>query len=445
MDRRSTLLSLAIPPLVLTAFVLGFFLRGRTLGSPRLGERVREVAGVIHERYYGDVTDEKLEREALVGMMEALDPYCQYFTRKDYEDFRRAVTGEFYGIGVLVEVDRDTGYVNVVTPIEDTPAFAEDILPGDKIVKVDGEDIKGLQLDDVVRKIKGPENTVVTLTLWRKDRNVFDLRIKRAKITIIAVKSKLLEGPHPVGYVRISDFTDMLPQFDRAIAELSARGMKGLVIDLRFNGGGLLDSAIELSDRFLPAGSVVVTTRERSHVEHRKAKDDARDLPAALPVVLLVNGASASASEVFAGCLRDHDRAKLVGARTFGKGSVQTPVVLSDGSCVKVTTARYFTPKGTSVHKEEGKKDYGLEPDYLVEMSDPEYVAVRDFWRQEAVVKGDPTRKPVPARDPQLEAAVEIVVAALEGRPARVERRELAATKAKDSDVPGVLDENPGD
>jgi carboxyl-terminal processing protease len=362
--------------------------------------------------------------------MRSLDPYCEYFSKKDYEDFHsKTISGKFFGVGIQVEVDPQTGYLNVVTPIEDSPAFAADILPGDLLVKVNNEDIKGQELTEVVGKIKGDEGTNVTLTFARKNKGMFDIVLTRAKITVTAVKPKMLD--ERLGYIRVTDFTEMLGQFDKAVADLKGKGMKGLVVDLRFNGGGLLESAVEMSDRFLPKGTLIVSTKGRQRYDNReiKAEDDSADVDGSVPVVVLVNGGTASASEIVAGCLRDHARAVLVGARTYGKGSVQTPLTLSDGSRVKLTTARYYTPNGTSVHREEGKKEYGLDPDFLVEMTVDEYLTVREFWRQEGVLKGDPTAKPKPPKDLQLEAGVEVLNAKLEGREAKVQRRDLTAQK----------------
>ncbi len=429
MDRKATILSIAMPPMVLAGFILGYCIRSQQASAKKeIGDKVREASLLIQERYYGETTDEKLERGAMEGLVAVLDPYSQYFTKRDYEDFRdKNMVGTFSGVGILVEVDRETGYLNIVTPIEDSPAFSADILPGDKLIKVGGEDIKGQPLDEVVGKIKGDTGTEVKLTFWRKGRELFDITLKRAKITIVAVKSKMVDGR--IGYVRISDFTEMLPQFDKAIGALKEKGMKALVVDLRFNGGGLLDSAFQLSDRFVPKGKLIVSTRGRQAKDRRDllAEDDAHDVPD-MPVVILTNGGTASASEIFAGCLRDHGRDAIVGARTYGKGSVQTPFILSDGSSLKITTARYFTPDGTSVHREEGKKDYGLDPDHLVEMTNEEYAQVREHWRRESILKGGPDAKPGP-KDLQLDGAVEVLNAKLDNRPAKVEKRELSAVK----------------
>jgi carboxyl-terminal processing protease len=430
MDRRVTLLSMALPPLIFGGFILGWILRGSAVAGPvEIGDRVREAAGIVKERYYGTATDEQLAKGAVSGLMATLDPYSEYFTREQFDDFReRTISGKFGGVGVVVEMDRESGYLSVVTPIEDSPAFAADIIPGDKILRVNGEDVRGQAQDEIVHKIKGTEGTKVTLTMYRAGRDPFDVTLTRAKITMVAVKSKMVEDG--VGYIRVSDFTEMLPQFDEAVADLRSRGMKALVIDMRFNGGGLMDSAVDLSDRFLPQGLLVVTTRGRTpgDVTERFAKDDTHDVPASMPVAILVNGASASATEVFAGCLKDHDRATLVGARTYGKGSVQTPFALSDGSRLKLTTAHYFTPDGTSVHREEGRKEYGLDPQHLVELSVDEYMAIRESWRQEGILKGS-GEKPKPAKDLQLEAGVEVVKAKLEKREPRVPKRELAVKK----------------
>ncbi|MBI2932057.1 MAG: PDZ domain-containing protein, partial [Planctomycetes bacterium] len=295
MERRYTILAIAVPPMLLAAFVLGFFLRGQAEGQEALGAKVRETARVIQERYYGEVADEKLEHAILDGMMNALDPYCQYFTKQEYEDFHsKAMSGNFFGVGIVVEEDRETGYVTVVTPLEDTPAFQADILPGDKMIKINGEDIKGQNLNDVVRKIKGEEGTKVTITLARRGREPFDVTLTRAQITIVAVKHKMLD--ERMGYVRISDFTEMLPQFDKAIADLRSKGMKGIVIDLRFNGGGLLDSAVELADRFLPKGKLIVSTKGRLRGDRREVmSEDGENDVIDVPVVILTNSGTASA------------------------------------------------------------------------------------------------------------------------------------------------------
>jgi carboxyl-terminal processing protease len=286
-------------------------------------------------------------------------------------------------------------------------------------------------MSEVIRRIKGDEGTKVALTIARKGSKPFSVTLTRAKITVKAVKERMLENG--VGYIRISDFTEMIEQFDAAVASLKKQGMKALVVDLRFNGGGLLDQSVKLSDRFLPAGKLVVSTKTKAGVEFTHNADDDKHDVGDMPLVVLVNGGTASASEIFAGAMRDHNRALLVGAKTYGKGSVQTPFELADKSELKITTARYFTPSGYSVHRIPGQREYGMEPDHLVEMTDEEYVNLQRKWSEERVVKAGPDQEPskVPASfvDFQLKAAVEVVEAALAKRAPKVDRRELSSLK----------------
>jgi carboxyl-terminal processing protease len=270
----------------------------------------------------------------------------------------------------------------------------------------------------------------VTLTVSRKGRDPFPVTLTRKEIVVKAVKARMLDDG--IGYVRISDFTEMMEQFDQEVKKLEAQGMKAMVIDLRFNGGGLLNECVKLADRFLEEG-VIVTTQGNTSDDRKKfvAKKDGTLPP--IPLAVLVNEGTASASEIFSGAMKDHGRGKLIGTRTFGKGSVQTPFPLGDGSYLKLTTARYFTPKGTSVHREEGKKEYGLEPDYNVEMSRDEYGKLMKKWTADQVLKGEPAKEPEKFVDHQMNAALEVVRAALEKREPKVASRVLEKD-AKPSD-----------
>jgi len=375
----------------------------------------------IEKAYYGEAPPERLVDAALRGMVEALDPNCAYFTAAEWKEFNETqLVGRFGGVGIVVEADPATGYVTVVTPLEDTPAFREDIRPGDQIREVDGVSLRGLPLHEVIRRIKGPPGTEVRLTIFRKGREPFSVTLRRAMIQVRAVKARMLDGE--VGYVRISDFTEMMDQFDAAVGDLRARGMKALVLDLRFNHGGLLEESVKLADRFLDDGTIV-TTRGREGEEVREAHPG--DTLPPWPLAVLVNETTASASEVFAGAMKDRGRGTIVGTRTFGKGSVQTPFPLPDESRLKITTARYFTPRGVCVHREEGKKEYGIEPDVRVEMTAEEIDRLKAQWNAERIVKGDPPPEADPFVDLQLEAAVEVVRARLEGRAPRVRERIL--------------------
>ena len=432
MNRRPpSVLAALIPFFALVFAIAGFaagYFKGRGARSQDLG-KVHEAYKRIQDRYYGSVPPETLLDGAVEGMTSKLDPYCEYFTAADYKEFEDVnLRGQFGGVGIVVGTDRASGYLLVETPIEDTPAFAADILPGDQIREVDGKSVKGQALQEVVRKIKGPPDTPVTLTLFRKGREPFQVTLTRRLIVVKAVKPRMLEDG--VGYVRISDFTEMTKHFDAEVKKLMEQGMKAMVVDLRFNGGGLLAECVKLSDRFLDDG-VIVTTRGRTPDDVRTFKAEKGDTLPDFPLVVLVNESTASASEIFAGAMKDHKRGVLVGSRTFGKGSVQTPFELPDRSHLKLTTARYFTPSGHSVHKVEGEKDYGLEPDFRVDMSQDEYSKLMKKWNDERIVKGERPPEQKDFRDLQLEAGLEVIRAKLENRAPKVEARVLTPEKVK--------------
>jgi carboxyl-terminal processing protease len=404
--------------------VVGWYVAGgRGLSRPEDLGKIRHALDRIEERYYGGVPREKLVDGALEGIVAKLDPYCEYLSVQDYKEFEDTVVfGRFGGVGIVVGADAASGYLTVETPVEDSPAFEADILPGDQVREVDGKSIKGVALTEVVKRIKGEPGSKVTLTIARKGKDPFRVTLTRQIIHMKAVRTKMLDGQ--IGYVRISDFTKMMDLFDKEVAKLQEQGMKALVIDLRFNGGGLLEECVKLADRFLDDG-IIVTTRGNTKDDQKTFEAHRGDTLPNWPLVVLVNEGTASASEIFSGAMKDRGRGKLVGSRTFGKGSVQTPFPLGDGSYLKLTTARYFTPSGTSVHREEGKKDYGLEPDFRVEMSQEEYAGLMRKWNADRVLKGDPPKEPEKFVDLQLEAGLEVVRAALENREPKVAARVL--------------------
>ncbi len=424
-ENRSPVLPLLMLGVSLAFGFVGYslgFQWGRVSGADDV-DKVRVACDRIKERYYGTAPTDKVVDGALEGMIAKLDPFCEYFTAQEFREFDQThLKGKFGGVGILLGSDRATGYLVVETPIEDTPAFAADILPGDLIREVDGASIKGQPFQDVVRRIKGDPGSEVTLTIARKGRDLFKVTLKRAVIQVKAVKARMLPGG--VGYVRITDFTEMMKSFDEEVKKLQAQGMTSIVIDLRFNGGGLLNECVKLADRFLDDG-IIVTTRGRTSDDSRSFTAEKGDTLPPMPVVVLVNEATASASEIFAGAMKDRGRAKIVGARTYGKGSVQTPFELPDKSYLKITTARYYTPSGVSVHREEGKKEFGIDPDYRVEMSQEEYAKLMKQWNAERIVKGEKVPGPEGFVDHQLEAGLEVLKAALEKREPRVAARVL--------------------
>lgn len=419
-----------MPGLVIVSFILGstynLFLPGG-----RTARKVSDVADHIRRHYPGDIPAEKLERAAIDGMLNATDAWSQYFTAAEWREWSgRVISGKIHGVGIRVEADPKTGYIRVLSPMENSPAFDAGILPGDQVIKVDGQDIRNRSLEEITGRIKGDQGTNVVLTIRRGETDVFDVTLTRAEIKVRAVKHRM--AAPGLGYIRIDDFTEGMPaDVGAALKDLETRKMEALVVDLRFNGGGLLRSAVELCDFWLPSGKVV-TKSEGKRAEYRRSYETLKDdAPAArYPLVILVNRFSASASEVAAGALRDHGLATLVGSRTFGKGLVQSNFELSDGSVVKLTTSRWLTPNGELVSARSDEEQGGLIPAFLVEMSEEEEGALVRRWVEESVLKGPPLKDP-PPRDYVLEAGLEVLRAKLENRPPNVERREVPKAAEK--------------
>ena len=297
----------------------------------------------------------KLVTAAIDGMLNSLDPYSAYLNKDNYNAVREQIRGEFGGIGLQVTKDGDL--IKVISPIDGTPAAAAGMRAGDAITHADGEPLMGLSLRKAVLRLRGPAGSKVLLTVKRLDLAPFDVAIVRARIHVKAVRWSLENG---IGYVRISTFTERATgEFVDAIEKLRMQAgdvLRGLVIDLRNNPGGSLEQSILISDALLDAGTIVST---RGRADRRYFNAHRGDVAAGLPIVVLVNDGSASAAEILAGALKDHGRAILVGGRTFGKGSVQTIIPLSQSNGLKLTTARYYTPAGVSV-------DGGIEPNIAV-------------------------------------------------------------------------------
>ena len=331
--------------------------------------RELSIFGDVFERvraqYVTPPNEEQLIENAINGMLTSLDPHSSYMNAKDAEDMRTQTRGEFGGLGI--EVTMEDELVKVITPIDDTPAARAGVLAGDFISKIDGQDVRGLKLEDAVEKMRGAVNTPIKLTLIRKgaDKPV-ELTIMRDIIAVKAVKSRV-EGD--VGYLRVISFTEKTyDDLEAAIAkikeEVPADKLKGYVLDLRLNPGGLLDQAINVSDAFLERGEVV-STRGRNEDETRRFNATPGDDVDGKPVIVLVNGGSASASEIVAGALQDLRRATVVGTRSFGKGSVQTIIPMGDAGALRLTTALYYTPSGKSI------QGTGITPDITVEQPLP--------------------------------------------------------------------------
>jgi carboxyl-terminal processing protease len=339
--------------------------------------------GDVFERvradYVEETTDEELIEAAVNGMLSALDPHSSYLDQKKYDDMKVQTQGSFGGLGI--EVTMEGGVVKVVSPIDDTPAFKAGLQPGDLITHIDGQEILGMTLAEAVEKMRGKIGTPIKLSIRRADREPFDVTLTRDVIKIRSVRSRL-EGR--VGYIRISSFSEQTDEGVRnEIAKLKKEapgGLQGLVLDLRNNPGGLLAQAVAVSDDFLEQGEIV-STRARKTEDAQRFNARAGEVAKDLPIVVLINAGTASASEIVAGALQDHGRAILLGTKSFGKGSVQTIIPLVGHGAMRLTTARYYTPSGRSIQA------VGIEPDIVVEQAKIESLA-QAAQRREADLRG---------------------------------------------------------
>ncbi len=322
--------------------------------------RQLNLFGEIFERVRADFvekqTDEELIEAAINGMLTALDPHSGYMNAKTFRDMQVQTRGEFGGLGI--EVTMEQGFVKVVSPIDDTPAARAGLKPGDFITHLNDEQIQGLTLNEAVEKMRGPVGSAIKLTIRREGREAFDVSIKRDVVRIQSVRSRIEAGN--VGYIRITTFNeqtnDGLKRAVETIKKDAGQKLQGYVLDLRNNPGGLLDQAVSVSDAFLDKGEIV-STRGRRTDDATRYNAKAGDLTDGLPVVVLINAGSASASEIVAGALQDHRRAIILGGKSFGKGSVQTIIPLPGSGAIRLTTARYYTPSGRSIQAK------GIEPD----------------------------------------------------------------------------------
>ena len=339
-----------------------------------------EVFSRVRADYVEQVDDEVLIEAAIRGMLTHLDPHSSYLSAKNFQEMQVETKGEFGGLGI--EVTMENGVVKVVAPIDDTPASRAGVEAGDYITHLDGEPVLGLTLSEAVERMRGPINTELKVTIRRGEQDPFDLTLVRDRITVSSVRSRSEEGG--IGYIRITRFNEQTsPGLELAIDKLKAEmgdELIGFVIDLRNNPGGLLREAINVSDAFLERGEIV-STRGRETDDATRENATSGDLTSGLPLVVLINGGSASASEIVAGALQDHRRAIVMGTPSFGKGSVQTVMPLPGNGAMRLTTARYYTPSGRSIQAR------GIDPDIIVEQARLEDVAQLPN-RNEASLRG---------------------------------------------------------
>ncbi len=327
--------------------------------------RLLNLFGDVFERVRSDYveqpTDEEMIEAAITGMLAALDPHSAYLNAKNFREMQVNTKGEFGGLGIRVTME--AGYVKVISPIDDTPAFRAGLKPNDIITHLDGESVQGLTLNQAVDRMRGKIGSDIKLTIVREGKKPFDVTLTRAVIKITSVRSKIEDK---IAYIRISSFNEQTEKgLKTEMAEMQkklGKDMQGVVLDLRNNPGGLLDQAVAVADAFLDKGEIV-STRSRKPEDTQRFNARPGDLADGLPMVVLINGGSASASEIVAGALKDHRRAVILGTKSFGKGSVQTIMPLPGHGAMRLTTARYYTPSGHSIQAK------GIEPDIIVQQA----------------------------------------------------------------------------
>ncbi|HHY84571.1 MAG TPA: S41 family peptidase [Verrucomicrobia bacterium] len=356
-----------------------------------------------------DFTYQELVYNALAGMIEKLDPHSEFLDAEKYKELQNDTQGHFGGLGIIISMQDN--FVTVVAPLEDTPGFKAGILSGDRIIRIEGRSTENMSLQDAVKQLRGEPGTFVNITVLRPSSGqIKDYRLERAVINVDMVKDingrrEFPLGENKIGYIRLVQFGEKTGEdLDAALKKLKDQGMRALVLDLRGNPGGLLDQAIEVCQKFLPRGQLVVSTEGRETNQRFTARGRGDQIPG-IPMVVLVNLGSASASEIVAGCLQDLGRALVLGEKTFGKGSVQSIIPLADGSALRLTTAKYYTPSHKVIH------EVGITPDVIVPLSEQEerdLVMKRTPGALESLSPEERERVRN-VRDPQLERAIDLL------------------------------------
>lgn len=325
-------------------------------------KKIDKLEGLI-DKYYMEKVDKNTMAEGIYkGLLQSLDdPYSVYYTKEEYTALMESSSGVYYGIGATVSSDVKTGVLSIVKPFVGGPAYEAGLLPGDVLYKVNEEEVTGKDITEVVGKIKGEEGTTVNVTIVREgEAEPIEFTITRRKVEVPTIEYEMLDNK--IGYIAISEFDEVTAeQFRQALADLEKQGQKGLVIDIRNNPGGLLDTVVDMLDRMLPNGLIVYT--EDKYGNRDEYKSDGKE-EFNKPLAVLINGNSASASEIFAGAIQDYEKGTIVGTTSFGKGIVQSILPLTDGTAIKVTVSKYYTPKGRNIHK------IGISPDVTVELDD---------------------------------------------------------------------------
>ncbi|PRR80594.1 Carboxy-terminal processing protease CtpB precursor [Clostridium liquoris] len=346
------------------------------------------IKEIIQDKYDGKIDNAALEEGAIKGMTSALnDPYTVFMDKKEFEEFNAQTEGNYSGVGLQVQAKENK--IVVADVFEDSPAKKAGVLPKDEIEKVDGKAVNGKELDKAVTMMKGPEGTNVTITFFREGKGLYDVTLKRSKINLVTVKGEMVSND--VGYIQISMFDENTSKnLKKELDLLKSKGMKSLIIDLRGNPGGLLDECVDMVSNFVPKGKVIVSTIDKYKTE-KQYKSKGGDY-IGLPLVVLTNEGSASASEIFSGAIRDYNIGTLIGEKTFGKGVVQTLIDTGDGTALKVTISKYYTPNGENIH------GTGIKPN--IEVKYPEELLKKPYNR---------------ATDPQFKKALGVAEKKIEG------------------------------
>ena len=399
--KRSGLIAIVAATMVV--FSLRQDVRAASAGNSAETYKELNLFGEVFERvraeYVDDVSDDTLVESAINGMLTSLDPHSNYLNTKNFNDMKVQTRGEFGGLGI--EVSMENGLVKVVSPIDDTPAARAGLKPGDLITHLDGDPVQGMSLPEAVEKMRGLINTEIKLTIRREGKELFDVKLTRATIKIQSVRSHL-EGDN-IGYIRITSFNEQtdvgLNNTMKNLKQQAGNKLLGVILDLRNNPGGLLDQAVAVSDAFIDKGEIV-STRGRRAEDAQRYNARPGDIAAGLPIAVLINGGSASASEIVAGALQDHHRAILLGTKTFGKGSVQTIIPLPGHGAMRLTTARYYTPSGRSIQAK------GIDPDIVVEAAKIE----KPTEKGDKPVKTSDVKKDDSGDDPPEQSSVDPAV-----------------------------------
>ena len=380
---------------------------GRRTGSFEHLGLIVDVRHEIMRNYVTEPEPEELAESAVRGMIDSLDdPFTSYLTQEDLESFDKQVRGSFSGIGAEVTVDPELDRLKIVTPLEDSPAWKSGVMAGDIVLTIDGTSTKGMDIHDAVDRLTGTRGTDVTIRVRHESGEKETITITRDKIEIQTVKGfrrgadhewrHMLDKRDKIGYLRLTQFNDRTAREVRSVLNhLQQRGLEGLILDVRFNPGGVLEAALDVSDHFLPKGKTIVSVKGRA-VEEQVYTSSGETMLPEVPIVVLGNDASASASEITAGALADNGRAKFIGTRTYGKGSVQQVRMLESGQgALKITNAHYYLPSGRNIHRQEGDDVWGVDPEagFYVPMAPEETQKMLEVRREGEIIRPDESTK----------------------------------------------------